>query len=460
MRTRSKVPSPETQGFAGQMTQTWHDRSNPYMLWQTSGLSVQELSQTMTDRKTPGYFRAQREGKIIPVSPMTSRKVECLFNPGSIDATWYYHNRGYWSRRRLQASGVALWSEPLKWLQARVPAPSAFSRDDALLQSALARAQTDAWDTATFLAELGKTVQSFTTLHGRVMRLYSDYQRKLFQKKHWNPETAASLWLEMRYAWRPLLYDIEDINRAVVRLQKGLEEPLCRGWATDEVSASPQRSPTFQTGMNFWNGTLTANLTPTGGSSGLSDGGLMVSGVASAITTDLKRATVGVQVTTRVVTMFDPFVTAWELVPYSFILDWVISTGDLIAAFSPFATGHFRYATYSVERTTELRFDCTVTPVTVSPQTWVLQSGSPFHSQYSVIVKDYQRMEASVTPTLALQLNFDWAKILDLVALAIGVRSRFFNPGLGRPQRSPKPFRYRPKRPRNLPLVNYKPTNR
>lgn len=414
----------------------------------------------MTDRKTPGYFRAKREGGIIPVSPMTSRRSECLFNPGSIDATWYYHNSGFWSRRRLQAHGVAIWSEPLSWLQARLPARPVFSEDEALLQSALARAQTDAWDTATFLAELGKTVQSFTTLHGRIMRLYSDFQRKLFQKKHWNPETAASLWLEMRYAWRPLLYDIQDINKAIMRLQEGLQEPLCRGWATDEVSAGPQLSPTYRTGLNFWDGRLTTGLVPIGGSAGISDGGLQVSGVASVTTTDLKRATVGVQVTTRVATMFDPFVTAWELVPYSFILDWVISVGDLIAAFSPSATGHFRYATYSVERTTELRFDCTVTPVTLSPQTWVLESGSPFHSQYTMVVKDYQRMEASVTPTLALQLNFDWAKLLDLVALAVGVRSRFFNPSLGRPPRSPKPSGQRPKRPRNLPPVNYKPTNR
>lgn len=430
MRTRSKALPPETQGYSIRGVQTWKNGPGPYTFINSAGQMQQELFHTMTDRKTPGYFRAKREGKIIPVSPMSSRKVECLLNPGSLNAEWYYHNNGSWSRQTVDLSGVILWKEPLDWLSARVPFAPSFSEDKALLQSALAKAQTDAWDTATFLAELGKTVQSFTTLHGRVMRLYSDFQRKLFQKKHWNPETAASLWLEMRYTWRPLLYDIKSINRAITRLENGLPEPLCRGWAADEVSASPQRSPEFKGGANFVNGTISSTLSLKGQAGGYEDGRLKVSGTASVVSHDFKRATVGVQVTTRVATMFDPAVTAWELVPYSFILDWVITVGDLIAAFSPFATGHFRYATYSVERTTELRFDCTVTPITADPSTWVLQKGSPFHSQYLVVVKDYQRVEASVTPTLGFQLNFDWAKILDLVALAIGLRSRFFNPRL------------------------------
>lgn len=119
--------------------------------------------------------------------------------------------------------------------------------------------------------------------------------------------------------------------------------------------------------------------------------------------------------------MFDPAVTAWEVVPFSFIADWFINIGDAIAAFSPFATGTFKYATFST--TVE---DIVTHSGYVSSRPGgraIVEFSNP--STLTITETTYTRTLHTVTPNLSFKVNLNAAKIVDLVALAWALRGNF-----------------------------------
>lgn len=127
-------------------------------------------------------------------------------------------------------------------------------------------------------------------------------------KTEWTP---AQAWLEWWYAFMPLVYDIW-----------GGVEQLREGFREKDLLFSVER-------------TCSAPLDPSDfvGISGL--GRLSVNGEAEesvrvklwgSIRTNLAHAnTLG---------LINPFVVAWELVPFSFVVDWLVPIGDWLESFS------------------------------------------------------------------------------------------------------------------------------
>jgi hypothetical protein len=352
----------------------------------------------MRDKKNPGFFKAEREGTLKPVSPMFRLKEDYLITPGSgvIDVSnqWghrYQHRvQGYFRPQGFE------WDPPLP----AVDPPYAH-----VLQEALSRAQTDAWDALTFAAEFRKTTEMVIGLRSRAEKLYDTFASRVAAKVKRTTKGVdiskiiSEVWLEMRYGWRPLLFDIADINEAIRRLQMGVEDPLQRAYASDSSMSSDSR--TF-TEKRMLIGAANADFNSCSCS------------VRSTTSVEYKlHASVGLQVTTRETTLADPVVTAWELVPFSFILDWFITIGDMLAAFSPFATGQLRYSTISIETVQRQNSSFLVVP---DPGIAVFENSmSPCVSERTVTT--YSRRLENPTPTLAFKVNLDAFKILDLVAL-------------------------------------------
>lgn len=363
----------------------------------------------MTDQKTPGYFRAAREGKIIPVSPMDSIKQSWLRD--IVDTGWITVGQNGSPKWRCRAEGNFL-SNPVP-LATAAPWPTVDG--NAALQEALSRAQSDAWDALTWAAEFRKTVEQFTTLRGRFERLATTFVTKIehindvdsFVNLGGGVRTMSKLWLELRYAWRPMLYDMADIQEALRRLMQGIEDPLQRAYATR--TSGTTRSST----------TLRGSFRMAGVSAGIA--GFNTLCTLTSTRTISAHASVGVQATTRDIIMSDPFVTGWEVVPFSFIVDWFFSVGDMLTAFSPFATGTLRYATLG---TTKLQVDRYVTQVIPSPGYQVLEGGSgPVSATYTE--ETFQRtIPTGINPTVEFRVNLDAYKIADLVALWIGFDRR------------------------------------
>jgi hypothetical protein len=271
--------------------------------------------------------------------------------------------------------------------------------EDVALQEALSRAQTDAWDGLTFMAEFRKTLELFLGLRGRYERLLDMLATKtksLLRRGLVRADAIAQAWLELRYAWRPLVYDMFAMQEALQRLADGIDDPIRRAWAT-------------RSGSNTTNSVVEGNFGGPNGVLGMQ--GFTCRTTNSRVRTVTAHAALAIQVRTREVLQLDPFVTAWELIKWSFVVDWFTTIGDLIGAFSPFATGSLLWSTIAVE-------DHDVsTSITTPRNTLTIVSGSFSPSIRIIERRTYERTLASPTPTLALDVNLDVWKILDLLAL-------------------------------------------
>lgn len=166
-------------------------------------------------------------------------------------------------------------------------------------------------DTLTFLAEFHKVKRMFENLLTRVLTL--DLPR--------NITSLSSLWLEYRYGWRPLIYDAQSIGEALAELHSNNDKRR-RNRVKGRVITE------FQTSSSV-DSTLT---------------GSCQQGVVHRTTIDTTwkfetRALVAGDISLQPFS-FNPPLTAWELVPYSFVIDWFLNVGQAIAAvsFDTFAT--------------------------------------------------------------------------------------------------------------------------
>lgn len=411
MRTRSKQSDPILVTGSLRWRQTWYGRTYDWNWFGSPGTKtdVYYNNQTMTDQKTPGYFRAVREGTAIPVSPMTSTKETIVKSMGryqsvlSEDAysgksSYEYELIGY------HYAGDQLWGT----------APAAPDVNGSVaLQEALSRAQNDCFDALTFAAEFRKTVEGVITLRSRSLTIFERFNERVrssARKKRYRgmevSQILAEIWLEMRYMWRPLVYDMYAMEEAIRRLAAGIEDPLQRAYASREGTNQITDSRS----------TATINLPGVTGNVS----GLICICSRSAIVERKVHAAVGLKVTTRELTMVDPVVTAWELIPFSFVLDWFVTIGTMLAAFSPFATGQLQYASLATTTTTTYVSSFTLMPA----YGFTPVSGSPQTLTHTRIVEKYERVKATPTPTLAVDIDLNVSKLLDLVALAIVINKK------------------------------------
>lgn len=123
----------------------------------------------------------------------------------------------------------------------------------------------------------------------------------------------ADLWLEFRYAVRPLVFEMENAVRALEKSISENERHTARGFVksedisiTDaELTALPYATYTQRTKTSYKYEARAGCLYSV---SGAIDGLSLTLGLGS------------------------PFETIWELVPFSFILDWFFNVGDIISA--------------------------------------------------------------------------------------------------------------------------------
>lgn len=377
----------------------------------------------MHDLTNPGFFKAKREGSLLPVAPMSKWETLVSFEPASATHVLSFPLNGRPGGQVTTVAGALF--QPQSWkdcLNLNVAPPTPAQSSESLLQEALANAQTDAWDTLTFAAEFGKTVEMLATFRGRWIQHYErvmDIARSKRQRYKSFADAVTAAWLELRYGFRPLYYDMKSIEESVDRLRKGIENPLVRGWASatgGTTSAFASRSAPDLT-----------TLVKGGPRSNAPEIGVQTSGIG---TYDVfsrervveQRATAGVQVTLRDVTMTDPILTAYELVSLSFVWDWFITLGEALAAFSPFASGDLRYATYT--ETVIDKFVLDFHPMKPRPSQGHTASFDSTSGRLTMESRHTVRSVRSVTPTLEFRFDLNVAKIVDLVALMFAMKLR------------------------------------
>lgn len=262
------------------------------------------------------------------------------------------------------------------------------------VQAAASKLYSRGWDALTFLAELNKTLRLLKDAFDRAKRLLTEADQFFEQlKKRGRDVHRNSLllqqWLEARYGWRLLLYDIQDISKTI------------SDWDEKLLVRTKERTG------------YTKTLTE--------DRSYSVSGGAADFNySDIREVEIGVRgsiiadfVPSRIA--LNPFVTGWEVVPYSFVIDWFFSIGKAIDAIS-FILVNDRY-------TASIGLYLNVTRTGLLDVAWKPNYSGDIQQSVSQSYT-WKRRKPVTVPYLPFYANrFDWAKGID----ALGLLDAFFS---------------------------------
>lgn len=180
-------------------------------------------------------------------------------------------------------------------------------------------------DLLTTLAELPETVKMIYDILKRILLLLVRFKKEARKKalallnvedlRLGSPDTYAKLWLEYRYGILPLMYTVEDALKVIEKLPNEFIDERKK-----KVITRP--SPIHQDIQE----TLTHRC--------LIRRRLDISSKYKQIQNQLS---------------LNPFVTAWELIPLSFVVDWVLTIGNFLGALSTPDGVITEGATYSVK---------------------------------------------------------------------------------------------------------------
>jgi hypothetical protein len=160
---------------------------------------------------------------------------------------------------------------------------------------------TDGWDILTFGVQFKQSVDSFIHLGKRLKGLYES--GKLSWRDMGNPISEAA------WSWRPMVYDVEDFVGLVTDLLAPKKDKGCQVWRKHASLVTKDSA-------------ATSVYTPPGNYALTVDTEWEV--------THSERVSIHSMIAPPRV-MFDPIVTGWELVPFSFVLDKLINVGAALS---------------------------------------------------------------------------------------------------------------------------------
>jgi hypothetical protein len=265
------------------------------------------------------------------------------------------------------------------------------------VQDAAAKIYSSSYDALTALSELLETRQMFVDcakklgvlLNERRLRKALEVFRRLRKKEKavfLIKDLLAGNWMELRYGWRTLLYDVEDINK---RINTWNESRTRYSEKAGDTSVTTEYSDLQYTSVSY--DLLLKQVVR------------KEIGIRGSVTADIDVPKL----------TFNPVVTAWELTSLSFVVDWVLTVGKSLEALSFLATqsNYTAAAGYSVkvEKTlsTELiRLKSTCVACTIWQE-----------SQCTASLVVRQPCAVPITPHQTFRIN--GAKITDLLSIIV-----------------------------------------
>lgn len=285
-------------------TETWEKRTAPT----AQGTSNFACSEEFSGKKSvgsdiPDYHKKIKSKELLPVTNWHQFETSSTYNGtlgnyeyiiGGVTHYAYYHD-GPFQTILGNTDELYLTEEYL----ASLIDPDKL--DNAATKAAV-KLTASKHDTLTFIAELRKTIEMFK---GFIKRLVKKMSRSL--SKDW-----ASLWLEGRYGWRTLWYDLNSINKAINHLSHNSKSGFWRAIGVDTDTWVDDTNFPLDVASNKLNTrrTRTVNISYRGSATGL-----------------VKPPSFG----------GDILVTAWELTPWSVFIDWVVDIGLKLQYLSNFS---------------------------------------------------------------------------------------------------------------------------
>lgn len=328
----------------------------------------------------PGFAALKRCGEFLPLNPAVISTIvtKHIAGVGTYDEPVNgIHWEGGW------------WGE-LPWTLVEPP-PDESAIESVVLTSA-ANAVAGEFDYLTFMAEFTKNVEYMRQVGSRFNGFTSNLAKaaRRFKRNPWKAFTE--LWLEARYSVRPMIYDYRNAARAISSLGEDLK---------------------LSKGMGFEGENLSDSY----------DGGLVNQSIYSAyrITETLSgsrnyRGASWTSFDSRLARAFqaDPLVTAWELVPYSFVVDWFVDIGGWVATIKPRLAGTYRGHQFSVKTVSSLTQ--AISRQGFNGATWA------FSDTQTIIERREYTREPTGIPFPPLLPELTLPRVVDLAALFISGR--------------------------------------
>ncbi|UJQ85368.1 MAG: putative maturation protein [Herbuvirus faecivivens] len=144
----------------------------------------------------------------------------------------------------------------------------------------------------------------------KAKRIMSARGIKTKVSKHWKNKTAENRWLEFTYGWAPLLGDIKTAFEELTA-EREATLPIIKVVYSTKAGDNFDPIGVLLTPGERWSGTAVYKTA-------------CYFSVANPNVREAAKWNLG----------NNPLLTAWELVPYSFIVDWFIPIGDFLTQFS------------------------------------------------------------------------------------------------------------------------------
>lgn len=320
MRTRSRVTG-GGQSLGYSRGKSWYntvDIQNFTESYITTPYNLPWTQDTISDVVTTNFRKKSANGDIInnPMSIVRISETPPQATTCIRDDLRFSNNR--YSGSRWSGS----WPVPMSVLGDRLPilsnatwAANVSSLQSKAVLDAHSRASATDVSMPTMVAEGQKTIASVTSILTRALRVGRAARRLdlryLRRQLRW--KELQDRYMELRYAVRPMVYDLKGIIAAVEHSKRyTTTRSTSRGFGSTSHEISDVITK-YDNGVTF-----------TVGRSGKVQTTIRA-GVLSDITLGLTNS-LGID---------QPLQTAWELVPLSFVLDWFFDVGGTIAAWSP-----------------------------------------------------------------------------------------------------------------------------
>lgn len=349
--------------------------------------------------RTVGYKAMIREGKFVKSTGYGNRLEQWKTYGGTYSYTTY-KSPAYTTplvqhrwietstgtplyKRNVSGTSAITFKEPIKPDIAKCG-----NEANNLVTAALANLRSEQFDIATQLAELKDLPRLFKGFYSVLQDIYRAFKRgNISQKEFERLFDAPGYWLTYRYGIMPVVLSIQDVMRQLSQKEKfrqfadSCSGDVANSWIEDEINE--------QTGSftNFQRHSV--------------DESYRIKGCARLYYKDGRPALVS-----------DFLITSWELVPLSFVIDWVLNVGKVLASRAAISG--------SSDHDLSQNFLCTVSNKYQSSTS----HGGPaivasVQNAWDVEYTYKLRVVQAYRPTFSVDFDMNWMQYADALSLSI-----------------------------------------
>jgi hypothetical protein len=279
----------------------------------------------MSDASYPGARKQMRKGAII-INDMVLIRTSREFSPGALTNGPY---SDLWGGEWYGYSGDLAVS-----VEAAAPYPAVINHDgDKMRQIALTKVYANINKSGIMagevMSDIGMTMQMLRRPFGGAVKLVGKMltyrNRNIGKTAASAAKASANAWLEYRYGWRPLVTDAMKVISDVEQIKLNYRPPrlVARSQETDGSTMTVSFADVL-----LPNSSLRASGTCSRFVQVRASAGVLYQSAITGSTSAAMAKVLGTR--TR-----DLPATVWEVIPFSFVMDWFVNVGDWVQAVTP-----------------------------------------------------------------------------------------------------------------------------